>query len=324
MDPSALRRAILLALAAAVLIAGTHVFPAAAGAAEPRLTFGAYVDPWHLDDWRAARITPQYVARFEAFSRGVDVDGFLRETERQGKGAVLITWEPWKPVPAELGAGAQFAPQPGYTNREIADGAQDDYITRFARNLATFRGQVYIRYAHEMNGTWYPWSRDPIQYRWAWRHVVRLVEAAGAANVKFVWSPNPSLFLSPSAWLRSVRVYWPGSRYVDAVGSTMINFGGTKNYTVARFAPRLRALRKLYRKPVMLTEVKTVKRGRVAWLRDLRALLRRTAWIRSVAWFQSQSRAAAQLEGLGAGNWDLTHDAAAAAIVRGIIHDGRR
>jgi mannan endo-1,4-beta-mannosidase len=324
MGLSALRRAILLALATVLLMAGTHVFPAGARAAEPRLTFGAYVDPWHLADWRAARITPQYVARFEAFSRGVDVDGFLRETERQGRGAVLITWEPWKPVSPDLGVEAQFAPQPGYTNREIADGVQDEYITRFARNLATFRGQVYIRYAHEMNGTWYPWSRDPIQYRRAWRHVVRLFEAAGAANVKFVWSPNPSLFLSASAWRRSVRVYWPGSRYVDAVGSTMINFGGTKNYPVARFTPRLRVLHKLYRKPVMLTEVKTAKRGRVTWLRDLRRLLRDSPWIRSVAWFQSQSRAAEQLDGLGAGTWDLTHDAAAAAIVRGIIHDGRR
>jgi len=324
MGQSALSRAILLALAAVVLLAGKHAFPAYAGAAEPRLTFGAYVDPWHLADWRAARITPQYVARFEAFSRGADVDGFLREAERQGRGAVMITWEPWRPVPAELGATAQFAAQPGYTNREIADGVQDEYITRFARDLATFRGQVYIRYAHEMNGTWYPWSRDPIQYRRAWRHVVRLVGAAGAANVKFVWSPNPSLFLSSSAWRRSVRVYWPGSRYVDAVGSTMINFGGTKSYPVARFTPRLRVLRKLYRKPVMLTEVKTAKRGRVTWLRDLRELLRHTSWIRSVAWFQSQSRAAAQLQGIAATNWDLTHDPAAAAIVRGIIHDGRR
>src|SRR3954463_2644786 len=119
------RRAIVLAFAAVLLLSGLLAVAGGARAAEPHRTFGAYVDPWHLADWRAARITPQYVARFEAFSRGADVDGFLRETERQGRGAVLITWEPWKPVPAELGAEAQFAPQPGYTNREIADGAQD-------------------------------------------------------------------------------------------------------------------------------------------------------------------------------------------------------
>jgi hypothetical protein len=317
-------RRILLVLCAAAVLVGSLAAPPAARAQQPHRTFGVYVDPWNLDPWRNAGIAPQYVARFEAFSRGTTVDSFLGEAENQGLGSVLVTWEPWKPVDVKLGAAAQFAVQPGYTNREIADGAQDEYILRFARSLATFRGQVYLRYAHEMNGTWYPWSHDPIQYRRAWRHIVRLFAVAGASNVSFVWSVNPSLFLSSSAWLRSVRVYWPGSRYVDAVGSTMIDFGGRKKYPVARFTPRLRTLHKLYRKPVMLTEVKTVHPGRLRWLRDLRHMLRHASWIRSVAWYQQQSRAAAQLPGVSNATWDMTSDQAAAAIVRGIIRDGSR
>ena len=55
------RRALLLALLTTVLV------PAAAPAKAPARTFGVYADPWHLDDWRAARIAPQYVGRFEAF-----------------------------------------------------------------------------------------------------------------------------------------------------------------------------------------------------------------------------------------------------------------
>jgi hypothetical protein len=43
--------------------------------------------------------------------------------------------------------------------------------------------------------------------------------------------------------------YWPGTRYVDAVGSTMIDFGGVNTYPVARFEPRLRWLRAHFRKP---------------------------------------------------------------------------
>src|SRR4051794_27257556 len=325
MGPLRLTRATVLVLAAAVLL-GASGGPAARAAAPapPRTTFGAYVDPWNLADWRAAGIAPQYVGRFEAFSRGTTVDGVLRESERQSLAAVLVTWEPWKPVPANLGAAAQFAPQPGYTNREIADGAQDDYMLRFARSLASFRGRVYLRYAHEMNGTWYPWSNDPIAYRRAWRHVVRLFASVGARNVSFVWSPNPSVFLPLSTWQRSVRVYWPGRRYVDAVGSTMINFGGQKPYAVDRFVPRLRALRRLYRKPVMLTEVKTVYGGRGRWLRDLRRMLRRTPWIRSVAWFQQQSRAAVQLPDIDSMSWDVRADPTATALLRGIIRDGRR
>jgi mannan endo-1,4-beta-mannosidase len=293
-------------------------------AAAPARTFGAYVDPWNLAPWRQAGIGPQYVARFEAFSRGATVHAFIREAEAQGLGSVLVSWEPWRPVPPELGVEAQFASQAGYRNVDIAAGAQDDYILAFARDLATYPGTVYLRYAHEMNGTWYPWSRDPIAYRRAWRHVVRLFESAGAHNVRFVWSVNPSLFLPAKDWLRSVRVYWPGRRYVDVLGSTMINFGGKKAYPVKRFEPRLSRLHKLYRRPLMLTEVKTARAGRVRWLRDLRAMLRRRSWIRSVTWFQSRSRAAVQLDDVGAGSWDLTRDAAAARVVRGIIRDGRR
>jgi Glycosyl hydrolase family 26 len=310
------RRAACLALLLPALLASPP--------AEAR-TFGVYVDPWHVGEWaRDIGVAPQYVGRFEAFSRGTTVDSFLREAERQGLRRVLVSWEPWRPVPPQLGIRRQFRPQPGYRNRDIARGAQDAYILRFALSLATFRGRVDLRYAHEMNGTWYPWSHDPVAYRRAWRHIVRLFRRAGVRNVRFVWSPNPSLFLPFRPWLRSVRVYWPGRRYVDAVGSTMINFGGEKRYAVRRFRPRLRALHRRFRKPVMLTEVNTRYGGRVRWLRDLRRLLRRTRWIRSVAWFQHRSRGAVQIRRAGRLDWDVRRDPAAAAVLRGIIRDGRQ
>jgi hypothetical protein len=288
-------------------------------------TFGVYVDPWHVAEWaRDVGSAPQYVGRFEAFSRGATVDSFLREAERQGLRRVLVTWEPWRPVPPQLGIREQFRPQPGYRNRDIARGAQDPYILRFARSLATFHGRVDLRYAHEMNGTWYPWSHDPIAYRRAWRHIVRLFRRTGVRNVRFVWSPNPSLYVPYRRWLRSVRVYWPGRRYVGAVGSTMINFGGQKRYGVARFVPRLRALRRLSRRPLLLTEVNTRYGGRMRWLRDLRRMLRRRRWIRSVAWFQHRSRGAVQIRRAGRLDWDVRRDPAAAAVLSGIIRDGLR
>jgi mannan endo-1,4-beta-mannosidase len=302
-----------------LLIGAAFAMPAAAQAR----AFGVYVDPWHVDEWRSIGLAPRYVARFEAFSRGATVDSFLREAERRGLRRVLVSWEPWRPVPAELGVAEQFRPQPGYTNADIARGVQDAYITRFAQSLATFRGRVDLRYAHEMNGTWYPWSHDPIEYRNAWRHIVGLFRFAGARNVRFVWSPNPSLFLARRTWLRSVRVYWPGRRYVDAVGSTMINFGGSKRYAVKRFVPRLRTLHRRYHKPVMLTEVNTARRGRLRWMRDLRRMLRRTPWIRSIAWFQHESRGQVQIRGAGRLDWDVRRDRAAARVLRGIIRDGR-
>src|SRR3954454_1185213 len=160
--------------------------------------FGVYVDPWHLDDWaRRVGAAPQLVAKFEAFSRNRTIGGFLAEAQRRGVRRVMVSWEPWQPVPTSLGAMAQLRPQPGYTNADIARGVRDAYIRRFAAGLATFPGEVDVRWAHEMNGQWYPWSWGAADYRRAWRRIVRLFDEAGAHNVRFVWSVNPNLYETP-------------------------------------------------------------------------------------------------------------------------------
>src|SRR4051794_37259902 len=112
---------LLLAFGAMLLPASAH----AQTPPPPKRTFGVYVDPWNVGPWRTAGIAPHYVARFEAFSRGATVHAFLREAEAQGLASVLVSWEPWKPVPPQLGVEAQFAAQPGYRNVDIAAGAQD-------------------------------------------------------------------------------------------------------------------------------------------------------------------------------------------------------
>jgi mannan endo-1,4-beta-mannosidase len=327
-----LTSAVTLVLLAALTLPATRILQEDRASAvtrapvdSPRRTFGVYVDPWHVDDWgRGVGEPPQMVAKFEAFSRGRTVDDFLAETERQGVRQVMVTWEPWKPVPTSLGTALQYLEQPGYRNVDILRGAQDAYIQRFARSLAAFHGTVWLRYAHEMNGFWYPWSHGRRNYVRAWRHVVGLVRRAGARNVRFVWSPNANLFQAQAAWWRWTRGYWPGAHWVDAVGSTMINFGGSKRYDIARFVPRLALLRRGFRKPVMLAETNTAFAGRVAWLRDLRAMLRVTPWIRAVAWSQLPSRGTAHTPGSGNLNWDVSHDPPAAAILRAIIRDGER
>jgi hypothetical protein len=285
--------------------------------------FGVYIDPWHVRDWaERVGVEPNLVAKFEAFSRHRTVDRFLQQVERDRIKRVMISWEPWKPVPARLGGKAQAQPQAGYANREIAAGSQDAYIARFARRLARFQGTVYVRYAHEMNGFWYPWSRNARAYRRAWRRVVRIVRGV-APNVRFVWSVNLNLYESRRAWLRNVHRYWPGSAYVDVVGSTLINFGGAKDYSIARFAPALLKLRRVYRKPVFLTETNTAQAGRVRWLRDLADMIRRRPWIRAVVWSQLPSRA--QVHGKGAtGNlaWSVAGDRVAARALRAVALDG--
>jgi Glycosyl hydrolase family 26 len=310
---------LLVAVASLCLLA-----PIAAAGAPPR-TFGVYVDPWHIPDWtRDVGVAPDLAARFEAFSRRTTVDAFLRESELKGIGKVMVSWEPWKPVPVELG-DAQSLPQRGYRNRDILHGAQDRYIRTFARSLGTFRGIVYLRYAHEMNGTWYPWSHEPRMFQLAWRRLVRLVRAAGVHNVRFVWSANPNLYEGKHRWLEHLRLYWPGSRYVDYVGSTMINFGGRRRarYTIARFTPRFEILRREFRKPLMLAETNTELVGRVDWLRGLRKMLQRMPWIRALVWSQLKSRGQAHMKGSGHLNWSVQTDPSAARILRAIVRDAR-
>jgi hypothetical protein len=285
--------------------------------------FGVYVDPWHVDDWaRAIGAAPQAVAKFEAFSSNRTLAGYAEESRRKGIRRLMVSWEPWTPVPSALGVGAQARPQPGYRNIDVARGAQDRYITRFAEELARFPGTVYLRYAHEMNGYWYPWSRDPDAYRWAWRRIVRLFRVAGARNVRFVWSVNANLYEPEAVWRATMRRYWPGRRYVDLVGTTMIDFGGTKDYPVRQFVPRLRALRQLYRKPVVLAETNTEAAGAARWLHDLRTMLRHMPWIRSVFWSQLPSRGKVQQSGTGIVDWDVQREPPAAAQLRAIIRDG--
>jgi hypothetical protein len=292
-------------------------------AEHPSRVFGVYVDPWHVDDWaHAIGAAPQAVAKFEAFSSDRAITGYAKESWRKGIGRLMVSWEPWAPVPSALGVGAQAQPQAGYRNIDVARGVQDRYILNFARELARFPGTVYVRYAHEMNGYWYPWSRDPRAYRWAWRRVVRLFRGAGARNVRFVWSVNANLYEPQAVWRSTMRRYWPGRRYVDFVGTTMIDFGGTKDYPVRRFAPRLRLLRALYHKPVMLAETNTEEGGAVSWLRDLRNMLRRMPWIRAVFWSQLPSRGKVQQSGTGVVDWDAQRVPAAAAQLKAIIRDG--
>ena len=329
--------AVLALPAKRTLDRGAELRAATAAAAEPRLpyqrpaegprrVFGVYVDPWHVDDWaRAIGAAPQATAKFESFSRQRTLDEYSAESRRQGIRRMLVSWEPWTPVPAALGVEAQAKQQPGYRNIDIARGAQDRYIVRFARSLARFPGTVWLRYAHEMNGYWYPWSRDAQAYRWAWQRIVRLFGVAGARNVRFVWSVNANLYEPEAEWLSNARRYWPGSRYVDAVGSTMIDFGGEKDYTVARFVPRLRALHEEFGKPLILAETNTEWHGRVAWLKDLRRMLRGKPWIRAVMWSQLPSRGKAHRTGAaGIVDWDVQRDPAAATQLRRIIEEGVR
>ncbi len=102
----------------------------------------------------------------------------------------IVTWEPWRWIEGGTYDSSGFALQ------SIVDGVHDDYLYRWADELTAWGKPVYLRFAHEPNGTWYPWSvaaGTPADvYVAAWRHVHDLFATRRAHNVKWVWSPNVS------------------------------------------------------------------------------------------------------------------------------------
>ncbi|WP_146616518.1 glycoside hydrolase family 26 protein [Kitasatospora sp. SolWspMP-SS2h] len=160
----------------------------------------------------------------------------------------VLSWEPWE------GEEAGHTDQPKYALSTIIGGQHDDYIRRFAQAVAAQKWPVAIRFAHEMNGVWYPWSESQNgnqagQYVQAWQHVHDVFAQAGAANVIWIWSPNitrplPKVALPP---------LYPGDAYVDWVGVTGY---GTKGEQTAdeTFGPTLTVLRGITAKPILITE----------------------------------------------------------------------
>jgi len=75
---------------------------------------------------------------------------------------------------------------------------------------------VYLRFAHEANGNWMPWSVAPAEvpaYKKAFRLFVSTMRTAlKGKNVKIVWAPNFG------TWFYQPDTMFPGNDVVDVVG----------------------------------------------------------------------------------------------------------
>ena len=83
-----------------------------------------------------------------------------------------------------------------------------------------------FRFAHEMNGDWYPWSvgspgGSPQDYVAAYRRVRGMFDDAGAKHVEWVWCPNVIV----NGNVEAISRCYPGDDFVDIVGVDGYNFG---------------------------------------------------------------------------------------------------
>ncbi|MEV4532552.1 glycosyl hydrolase [Asanoa sp. NPDC049518] len=158
----------------------------------------------------------------------------------------LISWEPW----AGSSGGES---QPKYALDTITAGDHDKYVRAFATTIKDLGYPVALRFAHEMNGKWYPWSEsrsgnDRGDYVKAWRHLHDVFGEVGATNVIWVWSPN---ILRPVPNV-SIEKLYPGDKYVDWAG--FVGYAVDETTAKAVFQPTITAIRKFTKKPLLITE----------------------------------------------------------------------
>lgn len=188
-------------------------------------------------------------------------------TERiANRGAMpLISWEPWNAA-QESTIDQQRSEQPEYALANILAGEYDEYIDDWATNLADWGEPVAMRFAHEMNGWWYPWAEGRNgnaegAYVDAWRYVHDRFTDAGADNVLWVWSPNVTFEGSTP-----IAPLYPGDEYVDWLG-VVGYFGHGTEIPVAYptfdqlFGHTLEQLAEISDKPVLITETGATERG---------------------------------------------------------------
>jgi beta-mannanase len=207
---------------------------------------------------------------------------------RQGT-VPAITWEPW----SGLQNGTS---QPAYALARIIDGKYDGYITRFASAVRDQKWPIVLRFGHEMNGDWYPWSESKSgnhrgEYVQAWRHVHDIFESVGASNVSWVWSPNEF-----EGWNGiPIAGLYPGDAYVDWTGMSGYNWGTGQQgslwrsfaKTFTRTYPAIRAVAP--GKPLMISEVGSSENGgsKADWITDTFSVQLPTRFpgVRAVIWW---------------------------------------
>lgn len=293
-----LRRALVLVLAAGLAtgLAATSGSASARPTAprvpfQPALTFGISLPDAPgsmvaLEDLsvRLGR-RPTQVMWYDAWSRRAAFPAREAATVAAFGATPVITWEPWDPT--------QGVDQPAYSLQTISAGLHDAYITAWAKQARSYGKPVTVRFAHEMNGSWYPWAagvngNTAADHVAAWKHVRAVFARQKATNVSWSWSPNV-----PYPGSTALSSLYPGDAQVSVVALDGYNWGGLLPGTTWQsfldvFDEGLAEVRALTGKPVVIGEVGAPEVGgdKAAWVRDMFATLAtRPGGLTGFTWF---------------------------------------
>lgn len=222
---------------------------------------------------------------YVAWSRGGDFPAADASRVVAAGAVPELTWEPWDP--------ADGVDQPRYTLDRIAAGRHDTYLKRWARQVRAWGKPLVIRFAHEMNGDWYPWAEgvntnDPGDHAAAWRHVVGVFRRAGVTNVTWSWSANV-----PYPGSTPLDSLYPGDSWVDRVGLDGYNWGTTQPWSSWQsfgdlFGPGVAELRSVSSRPVHVDETAAPEGAggdKATWIAGMWEWLDAHPEVRGVTWF---------------------------------------
>ena len=121
--------------------------------------------------------------------------------------------------------------QKGYfvtTDPHMARAAKGDYNSFYfslgKQLVANGQSDTIINLSRELNGSWYDWSEraaprsEKDAYILAWRQAVKTMRSVPGEHFKFLWTVFPNA--------ATVADAWPGSKYVDYVGTDIFDWYG--------------------------------------------------------------------------------------------------
>ncbi len=154
---------------------------------------------------------------------------------------------------------------PTYSLSRIIDGSLDPYLYKYAGDIVRSNLPIAIRFDHEMNGNWYPWSagmynNTPAKYVAAWQHVWNIFNQVGAnQDVIWLWSPGRPDNLGGRG-LTTFAADYPGDQYVDWVGATVYwRKVGQPTDFASNFGTSIAQIRAITDKPMFFAEIGAVQ-----------------------------------------------------------------
>ena len=203
------------------------------------------------------------VSVFYSFGGGNDfVDENKLQFIKDSNKTLMMSWEPWKPDELNEQVLDYLA--------EIPTGNLDSYINQFAGQVKVYEGDVVMRFAHEMNGNWYPWGNRPEEYKNAYIYLYERFSELQVDNVTWLWGVNTESV--PYQETAYISQFYPGDEYVDIIGIDGFNFGNEQWRSFdGIFNKSYSYVTNNYEKPVWIAEVASSELGgnKAEWVNEM-------------------------------------------------------